>query len=164
MRVYFAGLRAPIECKIMAACRIFAGATVTNISDKVPLPTLSPAPSCRPTDRPRGRSCRAAPYLYIDLPRTDTPPGIIFSIQHPLPYSRRYQFWRFFAVWAVTREFYGFIAAKSSRVQVDFSYPFRRLRTKRSSTLRQFYLVFSSDEQQFHRPATKGFIAFFRNV
>lgn len=41
MRVYFAEPRTPIECKIMAVCRIFAGATVTNISDKA---TPAPAP------------------------------------------------------------------------------------------------------------------------
>lgn len=39
-------LRLPIECKIMAACRIFAGATVTNISDKSPsLPHHLPCPA-----------------------------------------------------------------------------------------------------------------------
>jgi len=61
----------------MATCRIFAGATVTNISDKIPPAAtfyLRPT-SCalfRPVPAPRSVS------LYIDLPRTDTPPVSYF--------------------------------------------------------------------------------------
>lgn len=59
------GLRAPIECKIMATCRIFAGATVTNISDKVPPASLPPSTSVQ---RPAHRSVpsrRRVSYLSI---------------------------------------------------------------------------------------------------
>lgn len=76
MRVYF--VRAPIECKIMATCRIFAGATVTNISDKA-LPPRRHRPARPVPSHPVSVPCRGIPYLsYIDLPRTDTPPVSYF--------------------------------------------------------------------------------------
>lgn len=63
------GLRAPIECKIMATCRIFAGATVTNISDKAlscagTHLTLPRAVSFHPISSHPGAVCRV-PYLSI---------------------------------------------------------------------------------------------------
>jgi len=77
--------RTPIECKIMAVCRIFAGATVTNISDKAtlalapPPPILAPAPDCVSSHPvPAGG---AVPYLSILIYRELIfSTGIIFSI------------------------------------------------------------------------------------
>jgi len=61
------GLRAPIECKIMAVCRIFASTTVTNISDKASpcprCPTLMPVPVLAFRSRVPAR--RAVSYLSI---------------------------------------------------------------------------------------------------
>lgn len=94
MRVYFARASdAPIECKIMAVCRIFAGATVTNISDKA---TPVRAPDLLPRDRvssypvPAGG---AVSYLSILIYRELilSPPVSYFRSRERV-LSRQYQF------------------------------------------------------------------------